>query len=184
MWRFIVCSFAFMGWGFYELSGGSEFEPEQQRAAIFAPVEIKQEPTDVADSTPAPIEAAVPQAEVVLASLTTRAAVTPTLHTTALVDSQKAAAVIDQAVEEAIANITPVVAPVVAAPTPALDIRRVKPARVNVRGGPGTDYDIVAKLVQGDEATILSDNGDGWLEVEMLDGQIGWMASFLLVASN
>ena len=27
MWRFILVSFAFLGWSFYELSGGADYEP-------------------------------------------------------------------------------------------------------------------------------------------------------------
>lgn len=176
MWRFMICCFAFLGWGFYELSGGSDFAPETQRAAIFAPVIETPEPV-VAVVTPIVQE---DDAQIVLASLTTRAAPLATLNAAPLIEAAKA---------EVVAKAEPVLEPVVvaepvAAITPVLDIRTVKPARVNVRGGPGTNYDIVAKLVQGEETTILSDNNDGWLEVETIDGQIGWMADFLLVASN
>ena len=62
-----------------------------------------------------------------------------------------------------------------------LDIRAVTSNRVNVRGGPGTNFDIVGKLVRGAEVEILSDAGTGWVEMRSLDGQtIGWMADFLL----
>jgi len=170
MWRFIVCSFAFLGWGFYELSGGSDFEPETQRAAIFAPV------IEITETVVAAAAAEPEEAQIVLASLTTRAEPLATLDAAPLVEAAKAEELVEP---EIVAEPTPVVAPL-----PVLDIRTVKPARVNVRGGPGTNYNVVAKLVRGDETTVLSDNGDGWLEVEMLDGQIGWMADFLLVASN
>ncbi|KIC29172.1 SH3 domain-containing protein [Leisingera sp. ANG-M6] len=50
MSRFIFVSFAFLGWGFYELSGGADFEPRQERsealeiakAAFSAPDETRQ----------------------------------------------------------------------------------------------------------------------------------------------
>jgi uncharacterized protein YgiM (DUF1202 family) len=52
---------------------------------------------------------------------------------------------------------------------------------VNVRGGPGTDFGIVTRLVRGDEVEILEDNGDGWVRLRLLGGGTeGWMADFLL----
>jgi len=64
------------------------------------------------------------------------------------------------------------------------DIRRVSGSRVNVRGGPGTTYGVVTKLLRGDEVEILQDNGDGWVLMRPLDGgPEGWMADFLLTTS-
>ena len=61
------------------------------------------------------------------------------------------------------------------------DIRTVSGNRVNVRGGPGTDFGIVTRLVRGDEVEILEDNGDGWVRLRLLGGGTeGWMADFLL----
>src|SRR6056297_3779309 len=38
MWRFILLSFVFLGWGFYEMSGGAEYRPSansiQMRASL------------------------------------------------------------------------------------------------------------------------------------------------------
>lgn len=50
MSRFVLVSFAFLGWGFYELSGGADFEPRKERsdaleiakAALTAPDESRQ----------------------------------------------------------------------------------------------------------------------------------------------
>jgi len=166
MWRFIVCSFAFLGWGFYELSGGSDFAPETQQAAIFAPLSKPiSQPVELAKAKPAP---AIPQ--VVLASVTTRAEPLEPLNAAALIEPAKLETVVEPT-------------PVVAASQP-LDIRTVNPNRVNVRGGPSTNFDVVAKLRKNDAVTILSDDGAGWVEIETIDGQVGWMADFLLVASN
>lgn len=61
------------------------------------------------------------------------------------------------------------------------DIRSVTGSSVNVRGGPGTDYSIVNRLVQGDEVEVIQDSGDGWVRLRPLNGSpAGWMASFLL----
>ena len=63
----------------------------------------------------------------------------------------------------------------------ALDIRSVSGDSVNVRGGPGTNYAVVNRLILGDEVEVLQDSGDGWVQLRPLNGSpIGWMASFLL----
>lgn len=36
---------------------------------------------------------------------------------------------------------------------------------LRVRSGPGTSYDVVASLVNGDDITVVSDAGDGWYEI-------------------
>lgn len=62
-----------------------------------------------------------------------------------------------------------------------VDIRRVSGNRVNVRGGPGTSFGVVASLVRGAEVMVLEDNGAGWVRFETIDGRTnGWMADFLL----
>jgi len=63
------------------------------------------------------------------------------------------------------------------------DVRKVSGNRVNVRGGPGTDYNVVSRLVRGDAVEIIEDNGDGWVLMRPVDGgEEGWMADFLLTA--
>ena len=52
---------------------------------------------------------------------------------------------------------------------------------MNVRGGPGTHFDVVGKLTRGAEVEVLAENGDGWVEMRSIDGAtLGWMADFLL----
>lgn len=80
----------------------------------------------------------------------------------------------------------PVPLPVLATPNPeapvtAADIRSVSGAAVNVRGGPGTNFSVVNRLVLGDEVEVLQDPGEGWVQLRPLNGgPVGWMASFLL----
>ena len=58
-------------------------------------------------------------------------------------------------------------------------------ARVNMRQGPGQNFDIVAKLTSGEKVEILQDPGDGWVKLRVSkNGNEGWMADFLLTASN
>ena len=63
------------------------------------------------------------------------------------------------------------------------DIRIVSGNRVNVRGGPGTDFGIVGKLVRGDSVEIIEDNGDGWVRMRSVNSEAqGWLADFLLTS--
>ena len=65
----------------------------------------------------------------------------------------------------------------------SLDIRVVSGNRVNVRGGPGTGFDVVNRLVRGEEVEIIEDNGDGWVKMRPVSGgKEGWMADFLLAS--
>ena len=65
----------------------------------------------------------------------------------------------------------------------SLDIRVVSGNRVNVRGGPGTGFDVVNRLVRGEEVEIIEDNGDGWVRMRPVSGGTeGWMADFLLAS--
>lgn len=63
----------------------------------------------------------------------------------------------------------------------AQDIRSVSGTRVNVRGGPGTEYAVVASLIQGDQVEVIDDTGEGWVLLRLPDGEsVGWVADFLL----
>lgn len=57
--------------------------------------------------------------------------------------------------------------------------------RVNVRGGPGTDHDIVNILEPGSGVRILSENEEGnWYRVQLGDGERGWISARLLQVVN
>ena len=52
---------------------------------------------------------------------------------------------------------------------------------VNMRSGPGTDFDVVGAASPGDEGVVLESNDDGsWTKLRMPDGSEGWIASALL----
>ena len=208
MKRFILITFAFMAWGFYELSGGDEFEPV--RASVQASTPVAQE-----ELPAAPVE----QAEVASEE-------TPSAQETAFVDTDPPAGapvVVDtsslgEAVQGAAQDVaetvpenadvprsdgvvlsstdTPAIIPslIVDDTTPTqtqatatqepFDVRRVSGSRVNVRGGPGTDYGVVTRLVRGDEVEVIQDDGTGWVKMRPMDGgPVGWMADFLLTSS-
>ncbi|WP_299688669.1 SH3 domain-containing protein [uncultured Tateyamaria sp.] len=202
MTRFIVITFAFLAFAFYELSGGADFDPiETRMARIDAPADVTQTvlDTDVADAsvaTPAPLPENVTRVSLDLASvddvlrpastLRTRPAVQRAVETSEPVTEEEPTLILPSLLVD-----RPVITPVdfnddgtvqtVAAAGPANEVRQVTGRSVNVRGGPGTNYSVVNRLVRGDQVEVLQDPGDGWVKLRPLNGgTVGWMADFLL----
>ena len=223
--RYILLSFLFMAWGFYELSGGSDFDPDAVREARMAKLEMEAaapeaapDVEEVAQATAVTPEPAADVTRVALNLTTLENAVSDPAVVTTTPLAQDAPEAIDEiqndvaaAVEAAISdqNVvttttslvtssvdTPAILPSLIDPDASLsaadsavevaaleDIRTVSGNRVNVRGGPGTDFGVVGRLVRGDEIKVLEDNGAGWVRFETTDGiTAGWMADFLLTS--
>lgn len=159
--KFIALSFLILGLSFYELSGGSDFEPEVRA--------IKQAP--VIETALEEQEPDTPQiAETALAEL-------PRLIPVPLLDVTVEDIEPDPIVEEIVEVIVEAeVEPIVEA-----DMRLVSGSRVNMRAGPGTDYNVLDTLVQGSEVEVLKVDENGWamLRVEAT-GAIGWMGERFL----
>jgi hypothetical protein len=68
------------------------------------------------------------------------------------------------------------------------DLVTVESESANVRAEPSTDADVLVNIPQGSTAIVLSgpETGDGydWYEVELDDGQTGWVAGSLLALSG
>jgi hypothetical protein len=61
-------------------------------------------------------------------------------------------------------------------------LRWVKEDVVNLRTGPGLTFERVTQLRKGTEVAILEDPGNGWLNVQEVDGyNSGWVAEWLLM---
>ena len=208
MGRFIIVTFIFLGWAFYQLSGGSGFDADATRQArIDAPSEVNTAPLQASvveqAETPEPEAVALDLATVdeVLApkrSFGTQATrvsarIVPQSEDSLTEDATEEDAtlvlpsLIVNAVPEAEATVTPVdfSNPDATAPSRAgLERRTVTGSRVNVRGGPGTDYQVVNRLVRGDQVEILEDPGNGWVRMRPVSGgTVGWLADFLLTES-
>ncbi len=68
-----------------------------------------------------------------------------------------------------------------ATPAPRQFARIITTGAVNVRSGPGTDFDVVAGAVPGEELLVLGFNEAGdWVNVELPDGGDGWIATSLV----
>lgn len=211
MKRFILVTFLVLGWVFYEMSGGSEFDAEATRLARV------EEPSPVTTSTIAPASAT--QTSAATQPLTSGQSDVTEAVTRVALNLNSSDAVLEDAiperVKEAEANKvetivaaaegvqsdlpeTQIILPSLITDTPVIqpvnfnsdeetqanapsDIRVVTGNRVNVRGGPGTNYSVVNKLVRGDEVIVIGSNGDGWVETRPINGgPDGWMADFLL----
>lgn len=205
MVRFIVLTFALLGVVFYEMSGGADFEPASARLTDIRKDPLK--PARFAERDPvADLEANVTRVALNLTTVEdvlTGGATQPARNVEPLSPAPEArieqvafpaprnneiAAIIPSLVEGAdsttfgqFATIN-VEAGTDAGPTQtSADIRSVTGTRVNVRGGPGTDFNVVTGLVLGDEVEVLEDTGTGWVQTRPLDGgPIGWVADFLL----
>ncbi|NAZ37924.1 SH3 domain-containing protein [Rubellimicrobium sp. CFH 75288] len=233
---FILLSFVFLGWLYWELSGGAGFRPEPSEteptlARAAAPAERSPEDQQVAVTAAAPpVEAeaeaealtaaaavpvpsaesdvqatrAAPPAEGVLAlpspgapeapALPPRVAgptrsgstdpLRPTEALAALSGGPAPAPAEDEPVEAASAQSATEdeAAPVeVAAPT--VERRRVTGDRVNMRGGPGTDFAVVGQMGAGEIAEVIGQQ-NGWLQVRTPDGQEGWMSARFLAPAD
>ncbi|PTX75355.1 SH3 domain-containing protein [Sulfitobacter mediterraneus] len=215
MFRFILVSFGFLGWSFYEMSGGADFDPINTRMARLetvsptpfdnpsssnAQVVLASAPAVATDTNP-PLNEAVTRVSLNLTTLQealdqSGSAATVAPAAAATVDT--AAVPTNVAVTTASAD-TPAIIPslIIQDDTTSpdvssaalvsevgLDIRTVSGNRVNVRGGPSTNFSVVSKLIRGDAVEILEDNGNGWVKMRsVLTGEEGWMADFLLSES-
>lgn len=157
MSKFNVGTFLMLGFGFYQLSGGADFEPEVRalETAVISTKSIEIVPFDEPVVSRAPVEvAAAPLAETE----------TP---------------VIEPEVVQASLEVAPTVAEVAV----ELDLREVSGKRVNMRAGPSTNDAVLDTLVRGTQIEVLDVNADGWARLRVLDtDQIGWMAERFLAA--
>ncbi|WP_147126796.1 SH3 domain-containing protein [Shimia ponticola] len=178
MTRFMLVTFGLLGWAFFELSGGSDFEPPELASSPLNELQqsVEFERTLVARADTSPAQQPVVQTQsndlVQNASVVIEDASTDAQPTASL------AVVLGEAARETTPE--PVIAEV-----PAADIRLVAGSRVNVRNGPGTNFSVVAQLTRGAETEVLQSPGNGWVKIRAANtGGVGWMAERLLTAQN
>ncbi len=185
MWKFILCSFLFLGWGFYELSGGADFAAPPEKARVAKQLATYDVPEDSTQTAPTLVAAApsiaTPEIDV---EVEAQPAAPITQEDVILASSSRPQARSTESEAEAGTGetFTPTVAPAVEVEeTHTADLRSVSGNRVNMRGGPSTDFEVLAKLVRGDQVQVLESTGSGWVKLEVVaTGQVGWMAERLL----
>ncbi|WP_299723031.1 SH3 domain-containing protein [uncultured Tateyamaria sp.] len=200
MLRFILISFAFLAFVFYEMSGGADFDAEELRLSrIDAPAEVETTPLQRADLAPLPQPAPenVTRVSLSLTSVndvlrptnlrTQLAKETPPIEEEVAVSEEEPVIILPSLIVDR-AVITPVtfgeddeVEQVTPVASGDFAVRAVTGNSVNVRGGPGTNYAVVNRMVRGDKVEILQNPGDGWVQLRPVGGgPVGWMADFLL----
>lgn len=198
MWRLVLVSFIFLGWSFYELSGGADYRPAPN--SIQAQARLKQQAPAPARTTPRADSAArtLAQVEAMMQGLGRTQAETEKLSVTLAAARADAASIIEaeasrpkaellqlelparEAENEASvdAAIAAAMGEVIAAPD---QIRWVKESVVDLRKGPGLTFDRVTQITKGTEVAILKDPGNGWLNVQVTGTyETGWLAEWLV----
>jgi hypothetical protein len=166
--RFIFLSFAFLGWAFYEVSGGPDFQPrlsaalaavEEQRT--YATPLTQNSPPSVADETySAPSETGLIVTRMIVADETVpgRGVTTYSMTNNTLPHGRKLTFSL----------------PAVGESSP--QIRRVLGSNVNMRTGPGTQFVVVDNLPLDSRVKLLDGSIRGWVKLRSLDsGRVGWI---------
>lgn len=177
MWRLILISFVFMGWSFYELSGGADYAPGDGslQAAGYTPFGAPASKPETVAQVPSVADA--PDVTRVSLNLTDLPRVNVTLPSIA------APVGVQPAFEKA--RIVTASAPDQPEPAALPDIRAIRGSVVNMRNGPGTNYSVLTKLRRGDQVEIVRDDGNGWLKLRVTaSGRVGWMADSLVTAAS
>jgi hypothetical protein len=188
MKRFILLTFLFLGWGFYELSGGTDFEPRviasetgaEQVAVLPEPAPIVTQDvmpslTRVDVAVPEPVASAEPSPIVI-------ADAKPAEETVVTLVSLEQSGVLFARPLSAWDAETPEQQQIQSNPK---DIRAIAANRVNMRNGPGTNFSVIRKMTRGTEVEILFDDGTGWVKLRPSEGgPVGWMAGRLLTSPS
>ncbi len=197
MIKFMIVCFLILGWAFYEMSGGSEFEPERRAdaqpteaepivASEVDPVEVAQTANEPALADP---EASTENVEIALSDpiVTESDGSIQQRLATALVTSAVTEVVLDSnlgasttegvlaAVEDVtnalpqnvVAIATETVVETIVPEPSPVDLRRVSGSRVNMRSGPSTDFTVLDTLDGGTATEVIERDTNGWVLVRV-----------------
>ncbi len=229
MWRYILISFGFLGFAFYQASGGSDYAPSPNSLQVamkgkplfaaprkVAPVQDDdvRQIAEIGDSTLPPMQkpkgsrinapaksmkvgAGADRPQMTLAGLSGGGDIGPGGIEITLASAARSLAGGSAMTERPVqamgtfnaetlvqdVNRLPIEQALVA-PRQPVDIRSIAGSNANMRSGPGTDFDKVDQLTQGTQVEVLDRRG-AWVELRnMQTGQVGWMADWLITASN
>ena len=190
--RFVFLSFLFMGWAFYELSGGADFVPASARLEAEAESASKPDPSPRATTSRAPvfvegsnITPDLSRTRLVLGNTPPEPAPEPVAAPEPTPEPEP----VETAEVAPAAPIADVVLSLAALdsisdgtfPAPAKDIRIIDGTLVNIRSGPGIDYPVILQLQGGTEVEVLEDPGTGWIRMQNPESrEMGWISANLL----
>ncbi|MCM2562718.1 SH3 domain-containing protein [Lutimaribacter sp. EGI FJ00013] len=173
-------TFGFLGWSFYELSGGGDYAPRSGSLqaggfSVFAPV------APAATINPAPPSSGD---EVARAAFDPGELPRVNVSLPSIAAPDRTKPVFEKARVVSAATTPTAPAPeAVPAPEPQSDLREISGNVVNMRMGPGTKFNVATTLRRGDLVEVLDDPGTGWLNLRVVDtGRVGWIADFLVTA--
>ncbi|SMC12477.1 SH3 domain-containing protein [Roseovarius aestuarii] len=195
MWRFMLVSFAFLGWSFYVLSGGADYEPRLQSIQARTKLDdtrplARPGSIQVAELAEAPVsegDAARALPLVDDLDVTKKGGVAITLASVSADEIVEPEFEADAAKTEDLTQAPEIVdTPEIPADqlAPLADTRRVTGFIVNLRDGPSTFYLAIGSLSEGTAVEVLENPGEDWLRIRVSDtGQEGWIADWLVTAA-
>ncbi len=197
--KFVFLSFIFMGWAFYEMTGGNEFVP-QEPARIAKYKALETERAEAARELERKHKAATAEKareskkELVAAETERVAMQVAALDLTKTDATLEQASLITQTPLTRRKSLYPTPVPPVTPETPVpslatmsavapqptepltilqpkdpADLRQVRGSRANMRGGPGTSYAVLSTLNRGDEVEVLKQSENGWVKLKVVE---------------
>ena len=167
MWKYLFLCFAMLGWAFFELSGGQDFEP-----ALATSVAEVAAPTDDVD----PIDRSFDREEVARAATNALRSIEFDEHAEAVsrVNVEANATLwkvsADTETSAIIENILNDVVPVVAANVPSDEnLYVVSVNRANMRNWPSTRNGIIVKLERGTAVKLLPSSSGSWVKLRVVE---------------
>ena len=179
MWKYLFLCFVMLGWAFFELSGGQDFEP-----ALATSVSEVVAPSDDVD----PIDRSFDREEVARAATNALRSIEFDDHAEAAVpvnvvtDAALWKVSADTETSAIIENILEDVVPVVAAAVPSDEnLYAVSVNRANMRNGPSTRNGVIAKLERGTAVQLLPSSSGSWVKLRVVEtNRVGWISKKLL----
>lgn len=169
MSRFIFLSFAFLGWAFYEVSGGPDFQP--RIAVALAATDSPATQSVLSAPVNAPATTEVVQ--------TSKASQDTGLIVTRMIVADQATpgqGITSYSMSGTLSSNAPKLTFSLSATGPAPDIRRIRADKVNMRTGPGTEFVVVDNLSLDTRVKLLDGSVQGWVKLRSLDsGRVGWI---------
>ena len=166
MSRFIFLSFAFLGWAFYEVSGGPDFQPRIS-AAVAA-----TEPSVQNAVSPTPVTSRHAETELESAGETS-------LIVTRMIvadDPNPGGGTTTYSISNAEVPNSRKLVFSLSTNGSSPEIRRIRANNVNMRTGPGTQFVVVDTLPSDTRVKLLDGSVRGWVKLRSLDsGRVGWI---------
>lgn len=203
MWRYIFMTFAFLGWSFYTLSGGADYQPREgsrQAEAIkaLAAAELRLSEAPAAQSTPKPNNPEEAIQNVINVTALAPSVILPPQPIRVLAPDPAPTTQVHTAAHDGrIANLSLAQPAAFAqaagyaasstetAPQDIRDLRRITGSSVNMRTGPGTSFGIMNRVTRDTQVEVLEQFENGWLRLRVLDSnRIGWVSAKLVSADQ